>query len=106
MSFLRGMIRMTEKRFKLVDRNGIYQILDLHKKGRHILTGEENVELLNTLHEENEQLRRYVYHCPQICNKILAYLGKCEKEDVKAVNDAMDYDKYFDEEIDTLRSWE
>lgn len=48
---------MTEKRFKLVDRNGIYQILDLHKKGRHILTGEENVELLNTLHEENEQLR-------------------------------------------------
>ncbi len=38
---------MSEKRFKLVDRNGIYQILDLHKDGRHILTGEENVDLLN-----------------------------------------------------------
>lgn len=52
---------MAEKRFKLVDRNGIYQILDLHKKGRHILTGEENVELLNKLYEENEQLKKQRY---------------------------------------------
>ena len=59
---------------------------------------------ITTLEKENGQLRRYVYHCPQLCKKIIAYLGKCETEDVKAVNDAMDDDKYFDEEIDTLRS--
>ena len=53
---------MSEKRFKLVDRNGIYRILDLHKKGKHILTGEENVDLLNALNDENEQLRQSIEH--------------------------------------------
>lgn len=52
-------------RFKLVDRNGIYQILNLY--GGRILTGEENVELLNeqqteidNLKEENGQLRQFI----------------------------------------------
>ena len=62
--------------------------------------------IIGRLEKENEQLRRYVYHCPQICNIILAYLRKSETEDMKAVKDAMGDDKYFDEEIDTLRSWE
>ena len=44
------------------------------------------VDLLNELYKENEklkkennQLQRYVYHCPQFCKRILAYLGKCEE---------------------------
>lgn len=68
------------------------------------------VDLLNELYKENEklkkennQLQRYVYHCPQFCKRILAYLGKCGNEDVEAVNNAMDIDEYFDEEIDNLR---
>lgn len=68
------------------------------------------VDLLNQLNDENEELKkenkqvqRYVYHCPQFCKRILAYLGKCGNEDVEAVNNAMDIDEYFDEEIDNLR---
>ena len=68
------------------------------------------MELLNELHEENEelkkeneQLQKYVYHCPQTCRIILAYLNKCGSENVEAVNNAMDIDEYFDEEIDTLK---
>ena len=71
---------------------------------------EQLVDLLNELHEENEelkkeneQLQKYVYHCPQTCRIILAYLNKCGSENVEAVNNAMDIDEYFDEEIDTLK---
>ena len=74
------------------------------------LTSKEVVDLLNELHEENEelkkeneQLQKYVYHCPQTCRIILAYLNKCGSENVEAVNNAMDIDEYFDEEIDTLK---
>ena len=70
------------------------------------LEDETVVIRLMELSNEVEQLRRYVYHCPQTCNKILKYLSKSETEDLKAVNGAFDDDKYFDEEIDTLRSWE
>ena len=55
------------------------------------------------LKKENEQLQKYVYHCPQTCRIILAYLNKCGSENVEAVNNAMDIDEYFDEEIDTLK---
>ena len=34
---------------------------------------------------------------------LLAYLNKCGSENVEAVNNAMDIDEYFDEEIDTLK---
>ena len=97
---------MSKKRFEvsfdekiIVDTYGVNKNTteyDIHK----------SCDLINSLYENNEQLRRYVYHCPQICNIILAYLRKCESEDVKAVNDAMGDDKYFDDDIDTLRSWE
>lgn len=100
---------MSEKRFYLDEEDR----LCIHYDGRILASvgfqeteAQKIVDVLNKLSEENEQLRRYVYHCPQICNIILAYLRKCESEDVKAVSDAMDDDKYFDDDIDTLRSWE
>lgn len=63
----------------------------------------ENAEHNGKLQKENEQLQRYVYHCPQTCRIILAYLKKCGSENVEAVNKAMDINEYFDEEVDTLR---
>lgn len=63
----------------------------------------ENARLNGKLQKENEQLQRYVYHCPQTCRIILAYLKKCGSENVEAVNKAMDINEYFDEEVDTLR---
>ena len=62
----------------------------------------ENAELNGKLQKENEQLQRYVHHCPQICERILTYLKKCGSENVRAVNKAMDNNEYFDEEVDTL----
>lgn len=107
---------MSEKRFKpysvsTTDNAGF--VIGIQKEDGTVMSITDASEMLNkqqatieSLERENEQLRRYVYHCPQICNKILAYLRKSETEDVKAVSDAMGDDKYFDEEIDTLRSWE
>jgi len=46
------------KRFKLIYKNRIYRILDLQKDEGHILTGEENVELLNNLIEERDYWKK------------------------------------------------
>ena len=71
---------MNEKRFKLVDRNGVYRILDLHKKGKHILTGEENVDLLNSLNDENEQLRKDLSDCEKFRHHIFKKIGELTDE--------------------------
>ena len=117
---------MTEKRYYEKDYDELYYIFDsktlsekeFEKKVEYdgydvfadSLTSKEVVDLLNELHEENEelkkeneQLQKYVYHCPQTCRIILAYLNKCGSENVEAVNNAMDIDEYVDEEIDTLK---
>ena len=40
------------KRFKLIDKkNGLYHVLDLKRQGKHILTGEETVQKLNSQDE-------------------------------------------------------
>ena len=93
---------MTEQeRFKLGDFDSVCEMLELLNTQRLVISDieKENEELK----KENEQLQKYVYHCPQTCRIILAYLNKCGSENVEAVNNAMDIDEYFDEEIDTLK---
>ena len=61
------------KRFKLIGKkNGLYHVLDLKRQGKHILTGEETVQILNSQDERIKELEQFLYDTRQYTFQQLA----------------------------------
>ena len=61
------------ERFKLIDKkNGLYHVLDLKRQGKHILTGEETVQILNSQDERIKELEQFLYDTRQYTFQQLA----------------------------------
>ena len=82
---------MTEKRFKLSEPNGAY-LIDGDKPLFHLDDSDDKiVELLNSLNDENEQLKEE--------NKQLKQALKMEEEEAEVYNlDAMNYQTLYEQQ--------
>ena len=70
---------MSEKRFSETERNCYYTSLVFDKKTQEELGTNKSVKLLNTLHEENKQLRKQIQNYEQLISN--SYVGEEETLD-------------------------